>query len=343
MAEHGQNPNRTSATDDQLEEATRAMENLRLLNQTAPIPISMQPALAKIDSEDYTTRVEGKRPTVSKFEFDGNRVNFLSWKLYIIHKLTTEAGFIGDVTNRFVFIWDSISPTVRTKIAPWFATNLERPVPSKFLEYLTQVYGDRHARERAMAQFEHIQQGTNELFNEYMVRWYEMETQSGAQDNTTEQRLGKLRRSLTPKMQDVAMNRGVSRTDWELALLAYGNIALDLETMAWDRKGRTLPTAPTKTNNAVPTQTPLATDRDGDVIMTGINLTRTKGKSRQKRGQNNPAWIPDDIYKQRMERGACTRCGEKGHKARTCPNAINVVSVNTVKSVQQEDDDSGNE
>ena len=214
MAENAQIPIRTLTTDEQLEENTRAMQNLRFPHDsTDPLPASSQAALSKIDSEEYTTSVIGKKPAQTRCEFDGQRANFLSWKLSIIHKIETDAGFIGNVKNRYFLIWDSLCPPVRTKVAAWFSTNLERPVPSKFLEYLTQVYGDRHARERAMAQFEHIQQGPNELFNEYMVRWYEMEVQSGAQENTTEQQLGKLRRSLTPKMQDVAMNRGVSRTD----------------------------------------------------------------------------------------------------------------------------------
>jgi len=281
-------------------------------------------------------RVHSQRKPLQMGEpFSGAKASFKAWQVTMVHKLNSDAVFIGTTRDMFAFIWSQLSLSVQREVAPFYEIggHSETWNPHEFLEYLEFCYSDNHGRERAQTKLEELRQGANESFSDFFVRFEQLLVQSGGSKWDSEQRLLKLRRALNQRIRGVAMNRGVTRTDYDEAVRAYKSIAVDVETMAIEDKMRPQPGA----------QSAPRRDPDGDVAMTTVSAAtiqpsgskKTRGRGRDRKGAQGATWVPDEVYQQRIRASLCTRCGGEGHIRRDCPNAVET----TVRAVHTTKDD----
>ena len=266
-----------------------------------------------------------RKPLPMGEPFDGVKAKYPSWRVQIEFKLVQDRIFIGTDTAQFHFIWSCLSLAVQNQVKAFYAMGgYDRAWnPSQFLGYLDFCYKDAHEAERALVQLDNIRQRPNEPFPTFFVRFQTLLAEAGGQGWDDEQILHRLRKSLTPKMRDVSLHRGVSRSDYKSAVAAYESIAVDIETLAMELQYST--TASNNNSTTAP-----KCDKDGDVVMTTVASTSTQ-MTRQGggTGPKRKNWIPDDVFNARRMSGACTRCGEMGHMHRECSNAVSIHAVAT--------------
>jgi len=266
--------------------------------------------------------VDKRRPLQMGERFGGNKAYFQAWKVMIEHKLATDQEFLGDGKSQFMFINAELSPAVQQQVAPYFETGgYGTWDPLEFLNYLSFCYSDVHSKERALVRLDHLRQGKRQSFMEFFIAFSQTLAQAGGLHWADEHKLGRLRNALNDRMREVSMNRGVSRTDYDAAVLAYKAIAVDLETAEMESTWRSQPHRP------VPVA-PQRQDRDGDVHMVNVGAAGTaSGGSRRGPAPDRENWIPADVFSERKAAGVCTRCGRAGHYMRACPNAAVTRSV----------------
>jgi hypothetical protein len=270
--------------------------------------------------------------------FSGDKTHFRAWQVTMLHKLEADAEFIGGARDQFAFIWANLSIPVQQEVASYYASGGYDAAwnPVLFMEYLAFCYHDVHGKERAQAKLDGLHQSKRESFSDFFPRFEQLLNQAGGSTWDDEQRLHKLRRALSPNLRQVALHRGVTRTNYAEAVKQYQSIAVDLETAAIEERNRTFSAA----------QTNSRTDGDGDIEMVGVaalgvgkgssNAARTRQGIGARRNQSK-AWIPEDLFKQRRERDLCTRCGGEGHYARDCVNAIVIRAVGAARASDARD------
>jgi len=267
-----------------------------------------------------------RKPLPMGMPYSGDKAGFLAWKVTMDHKLEADREFIGTARDQYAFIWANLSSSVQREVAAWYETGGDTREfrPEHLMGYLEFCYADNHSREKAQANLENLKQAKNETFPDFFVRFQRLLMQSGGAGWDGEQKLNKLRRSLNSTIRTIALNRGVSRTDYAAAIASYRSIAVDLEAQNIEISGR-----PVQQQQAV------KRDSDGDVVMTHVGAVNT---ARQKKGGQRANRVPDEVYKHRKEKGLCVRCGSATHYVRDCENAVNhnLVSVASAASHAQE-------
>jgi hypothetical protein len=307
----------------QFEELRELMTTSRMpsVQQAAPATSSLAPPVPPTETPIILTPVTPTTPQLSLARrkplpmgppFGGDKASFLAWKVTMEHKLRADKDFIGDQRDQFAFLWANLSISVQQEVAAWYETGGDDGSfhPENFLNYLTFCYADNHSREKAQANLENLRQGKNESFSDFFIRFQRLLMQSGGGAWDDEQKLNKLRRSLNATVRTVTLNRGVTRTDYNAAILAYQSIAVDIEAQHLEI-------------NTIPghSQTNPKRDSDGDVAMTHVGSTSTS--QNQKQGKKKANRIPDELYKRRKKLNLCVRCGSKSHYARECTNDVN--------------------
>jgi hypothetical protein len=285
-----------------------------------------------------------RKPLPKGEPFSGDKAAFRAWQVTIEHKLGADLEFIGGPREQFAFIWANLSPAVQREVAPFYETGGTSGDwnPVTFMEYLQFCYNDVHGKERAQAKLDALQQGRKESFSDFFPRFEQLLTQAGGGSWDGEQRLHKLRRALNPALRQLALHRGVNRTDYSQAVRQYQSIAVDFETAAMEDRNRTHSLGGQKQKM----------DTDGDVEMVNVaaigvsqgsgNKGRQRqGKGAQKRQRKN--WIPEELFNQRREQDLCTRCAQKGHYARDCGNSVVIQAVSAATAGETaSEDESGN-
>lgn len=317
---------------------SRGVRGTPLTSGTPSGPTLSGPASAGAPAGPYPP-VSSRKPLPMGEPFSGSKSAFRAWRVTMEHKLSSDAAFIGGPRDMFAFIWSQLSASVQREVAPFYEIGGNGGVwdPTEFLKYLEFCYSDNHSRERAQTKLESLRQGHNESFSDFFIRFEQLLVQSGGSKWDDEQRLLKLRRALNNRIRAVAMNRGVTRTNYDAAVAAYKSIAVDVETMAIEDRMRPSTTPGTSQRR----------DGDGDVEMTTVSVTRTSppGASQPRRGTTGrkgptrATWVPDALYRQRREANLCTRCGEEGHIRRECANAV-VTTVRLARAIEDAEDGS---
>ena len=274
--------------------------------------------------------------------FEGSKERFGTWKVTIEYILETDQDFIGGNREKCIVIWNNLTANVQTKVAPWYEKGgpSHNYDPDQFLDYLSFHYRDAHERERALAQIESIRQKKNESFADFFVRFSGLLGRCGGDEWDDAQKLTRLRRSLNDDIRTIALNRGIAKTDYQMAVSDYQQIASDMETSALEEKAR-------RNQVPIPQGSAPKKDQDGDVDMVTVSALKTTraggtGRKTGKDGNNkndpDSNWIPDEIFQQRKKAGVCTRCGQKGHKFRKCPNALvtRAIPINAVAITEEE-------
>lgn len=257
-----------------------------------------------------------RKPLPMGQPFNGDKDAFQSWKLTITHKLKADAEFIGDNRDQCAFIWASLGARVQAVIASYYAAEETHFwLPERFLEYLDFVYRDQHAKTRARSQLDALRQGNNESFPDFFVRFEQLLLQAGCSLWDDDLKLHRLRSSLQGNIRDIALNRGVVTNDYESAIAAYKQIAVDIEQ-------RTLEAHAVHTPHTSAPSSASRRDHDGDTPMSNVNnmslLEDCDGAPKRRN------WIPETIFKDRRARGVCTRCNASDHNHRECPNAVKI-------------------
>jgi len=298
-------------------------ENATLRAQLATLSRSSTPATSATVAPQPTalaTEPIRRKPLPTGPPFDGDRTSLIAWKVTITHKLRVDAAFIGDETDQYHFTWAQLGPRVQKELASYYAGGANDTYsPWELINHIEFCYGDKHGRERALAALEQVRQGKNESFLDYFVRFSTLLADAGGSRWDDDQKLARLRRGLNKRVSDIALNRGVSRDNYPRAIAQYRNIAVDLEAVGAEGQPQG------------PAQSAARVDADGDTIMAPLQV---KGKGKHPAGG---VWIPQGLFDDRRAKGLCTRCGEKGHTAKGCPNAVrvNAASVTTPQVAAQ--------
>ena len=252
--------------------------------------------------------------------FNGNKAAFPAWKVHMEYKIRCDAEFIGDAQAQFHFIWSCLSAPVQSVVKAFYAAGGIQGEwdPQGFLAYLDFCYRDAHAMERAQVLLDGIEQGKREPFAAFFVRFNTVLAEAGGSHWDGEQKLHRLRRGLTGPMKDVALNRGVSRTNWEAAIEDYHRIAVDIETASLEAQQRGLASSGAG-----------KVDAQGDTAMVTVAAVQTTQGSRSAPPKRRANWIPEDLFQQRKASGACTRCGQSSHTHRECANAVVINTAST--------------
>lgn len=286
-----------------------------------------------------------RKPLPLGSPFSGDKAAFEAWRVTISHKLQVDEAFIGGNREKFSLIWSNLQGNVQKQVANYYARGGQDGQfhPEDFLEFLEFYYGDTHGEERALAHLETLRQGRQESFNDFLPRFVQVMTRAGGDLWPESQKLARLRHCVNQNMRDIALNRGVSRTDYGAAVDTYRSIAVDLETKIIEESYR---------SRVYPARRE-ARDMDGDTRMTGVAaIGSVNSQLRKGTIQRRKNWIPDELFRQRRQEGVCTRCGDRGHYARGCANAILLTPKSSMNAIgaladddnpEHEESDSGNE
>jgi hypothetical protein len=296
------------------------------------------PAAPFVPIPAYTQHTIRRKPLPVGEPFAGNKAYFGAWRVTMEHKLEVDQEFIGNHKAQFIYLYSMLSPAVQREVAPFYEVGgYDNWNPNKFLDHLSFCYSDTHGKERAQVRLDQLRQGKKQPFMDFFIAFNQTLAQAGGLAWSGEHKLTRLRQALNNRMREVSMNRGVSRMDYDSAVLGYKLVAVDIETAEMEHVWRENAAPP-------PAQQLLKKDRDGDTPMIHVGATNTG--SPHPRGRPAPTWdgyIPQKVFDERKAAGTCTRCGGPGHYARNCPHAAVLHTVSVLAAgVGHQEDRSGN-
>ena len=309
--------------------ATEATATAPPLDTPVPLTSSL-PDPTPTDVAQPSAPLSTKRkPLPAGDPFDGDKARFPAWKIHLQYKIRCDADFIGHGEAQFHFIWSCLSAKVQGTVKAFYASGGYSMTwdPAEFFNYLEFCFRDAHAMERAQVQLDAMEQGKRESFSVFFVRFNTTLHEAGGADWADEQKLHRLRRALTPTMKNVALNRGVSRTDYAAAVELYHRIAVDIETAAFEahHHGTQGSSGPKR-------------DSDGDTPMVTIAALQSNRNGQRGSTPRRGNWIPQDLFDERRAAKVCTRCADPAHSYRDCRNAL---VINTAATTGTDTNSSG--
>lgn len=287
-----------------------------------------------------TTLYTKRKPLPEGPKFDGSKKMFASWLATTRYKLAEDECFIGGDRNKWHYIWGNLTEKAQQRVTAFYeigGTSGDHN-PEEFLNYMQSVFQDNHRMEMAQTELEMMEQGKDELFSTYIVRFEQTLALAGGLQWDDGVKLTRLRRGLNKRMKECCLGRGIARNNYANAITSYRSVAVDIETLLLEDRYRARHQA------RHPTPAPARRDAEGDTPMTGINSARsTRGANRGRSGRGGQRrqaeWVTQDVMRQRREDGSCLRCGKTTHRIAACDlaPARRPVQVNTLDAEEEED------
>src|SRR5271163_4834248 len=277
---------------------------------------ALQSALAATNSELEALRQPTRAPTPTPTsgaarpkailpnppKFDGTRSEYEGWRSLIRDKVDIDGEAIGSARNQFIYVASRLEGKGLQLALTFITVNRDASNASatRLLEYLDNIFGDRHKAQRAVETLRTMKQGPRELFSAFLPRFEKALADAGGMTWPDEVKRSHLDGALTFELRRLTITMPPADT-----YSAYVDEILrvsDLYRSAMRHAPKEQSTAHRGASDAMdwePTRAAAAAPLQGD----------------QKR---RAKWVSQEERNKRRQEGRCVRCGASGHWGPEC-------------------------
>ena len=318
----------------------------------------LQRLLAIIDTSDVnqgkTLRPNphtDKKKASSWPEWDGSREMYPTYIIQLTAKIEADWDLLGGHKAVCMDMMNTIPKNLRSRVSHWYTTggpdnNWDYEL---YLEHFNDNFEDKTSVRTANEKLSRMRQGKHQTFASYLNDFEHMLTQARGINWEGYMKINGLSLGLNESLTKLLMPCTLSETNYTLFVRQVRNMASKLEsqedyipkhglsqTKTWyiSRLG-VVPHKPGFNYQAPASQDRATTvDTDGDTPMSGvsglstcqlaaiINAVNSKNSEKSKAIRNKPPapWKTPEEFAALRAAGKCTRCEEKGHYFKKCPN-----------------------
>src|SRR5271163_741324 len=277
---------------------------------------ALQSALAATNSELEALRQPTRAPTPTPTpgaarpkailpnppKFDGTRSEYEGWRSLIRDKVDIDGEAIGSARNQFIYVASRLEGKGLQLALTFITVNRDASNASatRLLEYLDNIFGDRHKAQRAVETLRTMKQGPRELFSAFLPRFEKALADAGGMTWPDEVKRSHLDGALTFELRRLIITMS--------PVAAYGAYVdeilrvSDLYRSAMRHAPKEQLMAHRGASDAMdwePTRAAAAAPLQGD----------------QKR---RAKWVSQEERNKRRQEGRCVRCGASGHWGPEC-------------------------
>jgi len=282
-------------------QAALAATNSEIAALRQPTSASMEtPQAPTPTSAPGTARPKAVLPSPPKF--DGTRSEYEGWRSLIRDKVDIDGEAIGSARNQFIYVASRLEGKGLQLALTFITVNRDASNASatRLLEYLDNIFGDRHKAQRAVETLRTMKQGPRELFSAFLPRFEKALADAGGMTWPDEVKRSHLDGALTFELRRLTITMPPADT-----YSAYVDEILrvsDLYRSAMRHAPKEQSTAHRGASDAMdwePTRAAAAAPLQGD----------------QKR---RAKWVSQEERNKRRQEGRCVRCGASGHWGPEC-------------------------
>jgi hypothetical protein len=281
--------------------------------------------------------------------FSGSKSQWRGWKLEMEGKIEEDALAIGSLRAQLRYIFMRLEGAAKTNVTTFYEMQLrqESPDPSRLLERLDILYGERNRKQKAIQNLHSIRQREDETFIYFYPRFEKEIANADAERWDDDAKISYLRNALSSKMRDNLVGCSGSETNtYNGFAQKCVDVSNDMELYGQWKKKRGAGNSYTAEHTRV--LTPMTSPNvnaaahinhedmmEWEPTTTQVNAFGLRGKGntngypstrpedRELLGKR-AKWVNQEEIDARRQDRRCLRCGRNNCRIATCPLAAAV-------------------
>lgn len=297
-----------------------------------------------------------RRPTYPDVEpFSGeNLKSYDPFRLNLETKLLMDESYFSTDDKKVLYAFGRLTGKASQRMLPWMEASKEGGTRTfdNFKKELDRAFGDPDRKQQALVRLHRMKQGRKDL-REFLGEFNQVLAEAGAITWSSEQKKGFLEAAVSVEILQALI--GNPTLGGEDSYETYCETLLRVDHQQKRLKGANKPRAlaydRTRLTRAAPSADPDAMDWEPTTAQIAALQAEVAALRTNDALKRRARWVPDSEIRDRRARGACYRCGQKGHLAGACqflpaqkPTTAQVMHVGTeANAADQDQEDSGKE